>query len=797
MVIPGEDTGADRHHRLTPDQMSPGLASGDVAGVHAQGEDGQPPGAQEAPRSLVTGGPMTYVTNPVVAAEQERAAAGQQGGPHYASPEAIFPQHAALLAASAIAPVHAPVPGRYVSVDTKKRLEDLGFARYQRSVPGLLVSLHRADGSVWGYQYRPDRPRVTKVGKIIKYETPAGQRGGIDVPPAAAAALADPSVTLWVTEGSRKADAAVSAGLCCVALPGVWNWRGSNERGGKVALPDWHDVALNGRRVILAFDSDAVRKQGVRAAQVQLAAYLATKDATVEFLHLPDGDGAKTGLDDYLAACGPDDLMGLVRPGPPAPVGDDIDVRGDTHISGTPVQMELPAPEPRTIAQVEAAYKRWLHDEDGVTTRVCHAVYAANIALGGDPVWVFLVGGSGQGKTERLMPLADLPYVALASTLSGPAALLSATARQDRAEHATGGLLRRIGAKGLLILKDFTSILEMDRTARGELLAALREVYDGRWDREVGAEGGQTLTWKGRCGFLAGCTTAIDRAYAVTAEMGPRSLFVRLPPADPAAAGAAALAAIGHEDQMRAELAAATAGLLGNLTGTPHEVAPARDGLIGLASLVAMARSPVHRDYQGEIELVGDPEAPTRIIKQLGQLWRACGLLGLDGARSWEVVTRCALDSIPKLRGAVIRYFAGRRGPASTTDVRLALAHPKRTVLRTMEDLNAHGVLTRESAGQGRADLWELSEAARSWINMTKPAQEGVPDMWVSPLSSDDSDDAGADDTPLPVEDPPWLPEDDGHSGEVLDLFGRPWHGCCSSSGRHAPGCKAAAGDPA
>jgi hypothetical protein len=391
-----------------------------------------------------------------------------------------------------------------------------------------------------------------------------------------------------------------------------------------------------------------------------------------------------------------------------------------SNISGqVPVK---PAPDvpAMTTTQVEEVYARWLHDGDRVTTRVVHAVYVANMVLAGDPVWIFLVGGSGQGKTERLAPLSAMPHVELASTLSGEAALLSATARRDRAEHAHGGLLRRIGDKGLLVVKDFTSILEMDRTARGQVLAALREVYDGRWDREVGAEGGQTLTWTGKCGFLAGCTTAIDKAHAVMNDMGPRSLFVRLPPADLHMIAGSALDHMGRERKMREELAAASAGLLTHLTGKPHDAGgQARAGLIALASLVSQARSPVRRDWSGEIELVGDAEAPTRIIKQLGQLWRACGVLGLGTAESWEVVRRCALDSIPKLRGAVIRYLAGLSGPANTTTVGIGVVHPTKTVKRALEDLAAHGVAERESGGQGRADLWQLSDGARSWIGAT------------------------------------------------------------------------------
>jgi hypothetical protein len=155
-------------------------------------------------------------------------------------------------------------------------------------------------------------------GKPRKYETPYQQPGGIDIPPAVKDKLGDPAVPLLVTEGSRKADSAVTAGLACVSVLGVWSWRGTNPAGGKAALPDWHDIALNGRRVILAFDSDVTVKPAVARALAELARFLTSKGASVEYLHLPgDGDG-KCGLDDYIAAHGAAGLMELVRPDAPA-----------------------------------------------------------------------------------------------------------------------------------------------------------------------------------------------------------------------------------------------------------------------------------------------------------------------------------------------------------------------------------------------------------------------------------------------------------------------------------------------
>ena len=142
---------------------------------------------------------------------------------------------------------------------------------------------------MWGYQYRPDSPRVTKAGTVIKYETPKGQQNGIDIPSGVRDAVGDPSVPLLVTEGSAQGRrrslggagvrvAERRVGLARPELPGA----------ALAAVADWHDLALNGRRVVLAFDSDVRRKPKVQQALAELGGYLATKGANVEYLHLPD-----------------------------------------------------------------------------------------------------------------------------------------------------------------------------------------------------------------------------------------------------------------------------------------------------------------------------------------------------------------------------------------------------------------------------------------------------------------------------------------------------------------------------
>ncbi len=161
----------------------------------------------------------------------------------------------------------------YRTVETKAELKRLGFSETQCSVPGLLIPIKSPTGDTVLYQYRPDEPRI-KDGKPVKYETPSGSRMALDVHPFAREMLGDPSVPLFITEGVKKGDALVSRDLCALALIGVWNWRGTNDHGGKTVLPDWNYVALNGRRVYIVFDSDVMLKPGVYKALVGLKSML-------------------------------------------------------------------------------------------------------------------------------------------------------------------------------------------------------------------------------------------------------------------------------------------------------------------------------------------------------------------------------------------------------------------------------------------------------------------------------------------------------------------------------------------
>src|SRR5215204_4395056 len=196
------------------------------------------------------------------------------------------------------------------------RAELSGFLKYQRRAPALYIPIFSPDGETTSAQLRPNNPRV-RDGKPIKYETPGGSEIILDVHPRNMAAIKDASRRLWATEGIKKGDTLTSRGECAISLVGVWNWL----RDGK-PLPCWEHVALEGRVVNVAFDSDVLLKPEVQLALERLCEFLAGQGATPRVVYLPGGEGeSKVGVDDYLANGGTvAGLLGLAKPYTPEEV---------------------------------------------------------------------------------------------------------------------------------------------------------------------------------------------------------------------------------------------------------------------------------------------------------------------------------------------------------------------------------------------------------------------------------------------------------------------------------------------
>ncbi|PJJ58572.1 hypothetical protein CLV56_2823 [Mumia flava] len=353
-----------------------------------------------------------------------------------------------------------------------------------------------------------------------------------------------------------------------------------------------------------------------------------------------------------------------------------------------------PVDSASVLAGAHETFRRWFGNEyDGDALNAMLATAAVE-RLEGDPLWLLLISGSGNAKTETAQAL-DGAGAVVTSTISSPGALLSASPAREKAKDATGGLLRKLGERGVLVIKDVTSVLSMNRDMRAEVLGALREVYDGRWSRNVGTDGGRTLDWHGRLTVVGAVTTAWDRAHDVVAAMGDRFVLLRMDSTTGRqAAGRRAIGNTGREVPMRSQLAAAVGEVLAGVDpGQAVDLSDVEtDRLLAAADLVTLARTGVEYDYRGDVIDAHAPEMPTRFAKQLAQVVRGGVAIGMDRPDAVRLAIRCARDSMPPLRLAIVDDVA-EHPDSSTADVRKRVNKPRNTVDRQLQALHMLGVL--------------------------------------------------------------------------------------------------------
>jgi hypothetical protein len=491
-----------------------------------------------------------------------------------------------------------------------------------------------------------------------------------------------------VVEGEKDADR-----LWSIQIPATTNAGGASTRWLDEYFEQLHPYVTG---LVVFPDLDAPGRKRARAIIRQGLAFGGFQFKYVELPDLPEKGDVSAWLDQGGTR---EALLALVHPVPLVTEPPPESVR---NAGPSPNGSRL-ALAPRTLHEVHALFVKWFGEDVDLVALDITLAAAASLHLPGDPAWLMLIGGPGVGKTEMVAPLQGAGGL-LASSIASPGALLSGSARREHTKESTGGLLRQIGARGLLLLKDFSSILGMDRTMRAGVLAAFRELYDGKWVRTLGTDGGRTLTWEGRLVVIGACTTAWDEAYAVIATMGDRFLVVRLNSRGEAARRLAfthAYQNTGQEVQLRQELSDAVGGLLATVSSPVGVILapPERQRLFAFANLATLARTGVEKDYRHEVIIDHDPEMPTRFARQLFQVVLGAIALGLSTDASLRLAARCAKDSIPPLRLHVLDDLY-EHPQAQLYQIVRRVNKPRNTVKRTLDELQVLDLITVEEQSE-------------------------------------------------------------------------------------------------
>lgn len=368
------------------------------------------------------------------------------------------------------------------------------------------------------------------------------------------------------------------------------------------------------------------------------------------------------------------------------------------------------------INQIRELYKKYFYVTPEVEVLI-DAIIAITVAvkLPGDAIWLMIVGPSSSGKTELVNILMDIKFAHQVSTLTENT-LLSSMRSSNGKENS---LLHRIGPRGLLVMKDYTSIISMSDVKRDPILAQLREVFDGYFKKESG--NGFSQEWIGKICALFCVTDAIYQKGGESAAMGRRSMVYEIPNLTDDRKldmGRAAIKIGKNINEIRDELKAAVAEFVeykvkeisNNMPVLSEEMV---EELLQISLFVTKARAGVARDWKGTLVDINDSEGVTRFNTQITKTIETMLYISDKEKVDEEYVNfafKLGLDSIPRQRRIALTILAEYRS-ATARSVALKAGMPTETLKQALEELTAHKLVERKSNPKGvGSDHWFLKD---------------------------------------------------------------------------------------
>ncbi len=317
----------------------------------------------------------------------------------------------------------------------------------------------------------------------------------------------------------------------------------------------------------------------------------------------------------------------------------------------------------------------------------------------GDPIWMFIVGPSGAGKTMLISSLRGSSKVYYLSTLT-PKALVSGWK-----SGPDPSLIPQFNGK-CVVLKDFTEVLSSPQFAKDECYAVLRGAFDGNVLRHYG--NGVVRKYEVHFPMVACVTHAIHKEHQAT--LGDRFLqFQLLKGTDFSAKEEVIRAARNALNESQATEMEKENKLMdlagrflsqklpaGKMPKFPDEMVYR---ISALARLISALRAKTERDrFSDELLYRPSREVGTRLAKQLVKL--GMNLAFIEGksavdASVYRLLERVALDTAIGFHVDLMQAIMQAGGEADRETLTLRTGIPGYTVLRRLIDLKDLQVLDK------------------------------------------------------------------------------------------------------
>jgi hypothetical protein len=306
------------------------------------------------------------------------------------------------------------------------------------------------------------------------------------------------------------------------------------------------------------------------------------------------------------------------------------------------------------LDDVKLTFCEWLDLKQHELIEVVFGTVVAN-EFQTDPISLYIIGPPSNGKTEVLRALNGYQKVYPLSTLT-PNTLISGM----KGKGASLLLNLKDSGKSILVVKDFTTILETKADACAELVTQIREIMDGSYQKSFGT--GRTISWEGKLPLICGVTPVIDRYHSIHSVLGERFLNFRFEANEEDRMSEKAISMTGHEKAMRKELQAITSDFLQQFKEPKFENIKVEEEIkhkiFALVSLIAKGRTGVSRDrYNQTIDYLPQSEGTPRLIKQIWTL--GCGIAVIQVKKEidsdiYKILIKVGRGSLPSHRDRIL-----------------------------------------------------------------------------------------------------------------------------------------------
>ncbi len=362
---------------------------------------------------------------------------------------------------------------------------------------------------------------------------------------------------------------------------------------------------------------------------------------------------------------------------------------------------------------------KWFHLPDLESLQVMLACYVSHFYLKDRPVWLFLLGDSGGGKSTIAMRC--LEHLGTHSVVDiSPQAWISA--------HGDGnGILEHFkrvsGGNGIITMSDFSTILGKSYEDREMIMAQFRRIQDGEYAKWAGNKR-VNLTWKGKITLIAACTPALEKNWGAYKKLGERFMTLRWHSGDSDSIMTTALTHIGKETAINSKMRKLVREFVDYEsleTVWIDRTASLMESLIPLALFVAEMRVHVEKESHGKERIpIGDSgrEIPTRIILSMANLARANATMfrrEVVGKEDIHLAARLGLDTIPRWRLKYLQELMNLSKDEWVGKYQICrdIGQNRTSGVRELQDMQYLGLLKFKKQGTG---IVKLTDKARKLL---------------------------------------------------------------------------------